>query len=97
MRRIFSFFVIATTTLIFTACGGEDPLNDSDGSGPTSKVKTFTYAASAGEGGTISPSGSISINQGGNMTFVASAKTGKIVNEWKVNYLCQDRPKHCYV
>ena len=46
---------------------------------------TFTYVASAGSGGTISPSGSVTITQGQNQTFTATPSAGKEVDEWKVN------------
>ncbi|MCL2835001.1 MAG: hypothetical protein FWD78_17665 [Treponema sp.] len=48
-------------------------------------VKTFTYTASAGSGGTISPSGQVSITQGEDKTFTASPNTGNMVDQWIVN------------
>ena len=42
----------------------------------TFSVKTYTIAASAGTGGTISPSGSVSVNHGSNQTFAITANTG---------------------
>lgn len=41
-----------------------------------SGVTTYTITSSAGSGGTISPSGSVSVIQGGNQTFTISAGTG---------------------
>ena len=59
--------------VILSGCEKEDPL------------KTITYTASAGSGGTISPEGSVLITQGEDMTFTATPNYGKIVNEWTVN------------
>ena len=73
MKRVVSFLVIASMAVILTGCEGEDPL------------KTFTYTASAGSGGTISPEGLVSITQGEDLTFTTTPDEGKIVNEWKVN------------
>jgi hypothetical protein len=46
---------------------------------------TFTLTATAGSGGTISPSGSVTVNQGGSQTFTATPDNGKMVDEWKVD------------
>jgi hypothetical protein len=42
----------------------------------TFSVKTYTITASAGTGGSISPSGSTSVNQGTNQTFTITPNTG---------------------
>ncbi len=42
----------------------------------TFAVNTYTLTASAGSGGTISPSGSVSINSGGTRTFTIAPSTG---------------------
>jgi uncharacterized repeat protein (TIGR02543 family) len=45
----------------------------------------YALTASAGEGGTISPSGAVTVNAGANQTFTATPNSGKMVNQWKVN------------
>ena len=47
--------------------------------------KTFIYTASAGSGGTISPSGQVQIKQGENKTFIAVPNTDMVINQWLVN------------
>ncbi len=42
----------------------------------TFTLKTYTITATAGTGGTISPSGSVSLNYGANQTFTITANTG---------------------
>ena len=42
----------------------------------TFAVRTYTLTASAGTGGTISPSGSVSVNHGANQTFTITPNTG---------------------
>ena len=42
----------------------------------TFSVRTYTIAASAGTGGSISPSGSVSVTHGSNRTFTITANTG---------------------
>jgi flagellin-like protein len=42
----------------------------------TFAANTFTITASAGSGGTISPSGAVSVNQGANQAFTIAANTG---------------------
>ena len=39
-------------------------------------INTYTIAASAGTGGTISPSGSVSVNYGNSQTFIVTPNTG---------------------
>jgi hypothetical protein len=51
----------------------------------SSSTVTYTLTAIAGSGGTISPSGSVIVNQGGNQTFTATPDNGKMVDEWKVD------------
>ena len=48
---------------------------------------TFTITPSAGSGGTISPSGAVTVNYGGSYTFTATPNSGKTVNQWLVNGL----------
>ena len=74
MKRFISFFVIAGMLVSLTGCEGDDPVD-----------KIFTYTASAGSGGTISPDGPVSINQDENMAFIATPENDKIVSEWIVN------------
>ena len=42
----------------------------------TFAVRTYTITASAGTGGTISPSGSVTVNHGANQTFTITPNTG---------------------
>ena len=42
----------------------------------TFAVRTYTITASAGTGGSISPSGAVSVNQGASQTFTIAANTG---------------------
>ena len=42
----------------------------------TFSVRTYTLTASAGTGGTISPSGSVTVNHGANQTFTITPNTG---------------------
>ena len=42
----------------------------------TFSVRTYTITASAGTGGTISPTGAVSVNHGANQTFTITANTG---------------------
>ena len=46
---------------------------------PTNTI-TYTISASAGSNGTISPSGSVSVNQGANQTFTITPNSGYEVN-----------------
>ena len=48
-------------------------------------VDTFNITASAGAGGSISPSKSISVNYGGSQTFNITAKTGYYIVDVRVN------------
>ena len=48
-------------------------------------VDTFNITASAGAGGSISPSESISVNYGGTQTFNITAKTGYYIVDVRVN------------
>ncbi len=47
----------------------------------TFKLKQYTITASAGSGGSISPSGNISINHGENKTFTFTPNTGYEINQ----------------
>ncbi len=46
---------------------------------------TYTITASAGPGGTISPSGTIAKSSGESQTFTATANAGYVVDQWRVN------------
>ncbi len=46
---------------------------------------TYTITASAGAGGTISPSGSVSVNQGANQSFSIAANAGYLVSSVTVD------------
>jgi len=50
----------------------------------TCKASTYTVTASAGTGGSVSPSGSITVSAGGSQTFTATPNSGKRVYQWKV-------------
>jgi hypothetical protein len=49
------------------------------------KTVTYTITASAGTGGTISPSGSTSVNAGGSQTYMISANSGYTISGVSVN------------
>src|SRR5581483_4499685 len=51
----------------------------------TSNATTFTITASAGTGGTISPSGSVSVNQGSSQTFTIAPNSGFAVSSVTVD------------
>ncbi|HUJ88646.1 MAG TPA: hypothetical protein VLX12_00510, partial [Syntrophorhabdales bacterium] len=51
-----------------------------------------TITASAGTGGTISPSGSISVNYGASQTFTIKAKSGYTINSVTVDGKSVGRP-----
>ena len=46
-----------------------------------STVNPYTITASAGTGGTITPSGAISVNSGASQTFTVTANTGYTINQ----------------
>jgi hypothetical protein len=48
-------------------------------------VTFYTVTASAGTGGTISPSGSLSVNAGSNQTFSIKPKSGYTINLLKID------------
>ncbi len=48
-------------------------------------AKTYVISASAGTNGTISPSGSVSVSQGGSQAFTITANTGYQVADVKVD------------
>ncbi len=50
-----------------------------------SNIVTFTIAASAGSGGTISPSGNITVNSGDAKTFIITPDTGYKIKDVKVD------------
>ena len=50
---------------------------------------TYTITASAGVGGSISPSGTLTVNSGANQTFTISAQSGYTIADVKVDGLSQ--------
>ena len=55
----------------------------------TFSVRTYTITASAGTGGTISPSGSVSVNHGANQSFSIAASTGYTISSVTVDGVSQ--------
>ena len=55
----------------------------------TFSVRTYTITASAGTGGTISPTGSVSVNHGANQTFSITANTGYQISSVTVDGVSQ--------
>ena len=51
----------------------------------TFAINTYTITASAGSGGTISPSGAVSVNYGANQSFTISPTTGYHIADVKVD------------
>ncbi len=51
----------------------------------TFSVRTYTLTASAGAGGTISPSGSVTVNHGANQTFTITPNTGYTIANVRVD------------
>jgi hypothetical protein len=49
------------------------------------EVNTFTITASAGTGGSITPSGSVTVNYGANQTFTITPNTGYHIKDVKVD------------
>lgn len=50
---------------------------------------TYTITASSAGNGSISPSGSVTVNSGGSQTFTATPNTGYGVNQWLLDGLAQ--------
>ena len=48
-------------------------------------VKTYTIMATAGPGGSISPSGAVSVNHGANQAFTITANSGYMISDVVVN------------
>jgi hypothetical protein len=48
-------------------------------------VKTWTITASAGAGGTITPTGAVIVNQGTSKTFTVKANTGYMIDTVKID------------
>jgi hypothetical protein len=63
---------------------GPNPTNIVNFSLTMSNVQ-YTLTAIAGSGGTISPSGNVTVNQGESKTFTATPDNGKMIDEWKVD------------
>ena len=61
----------------------KEPDDDEDhgGSGGGSSVTRYTITASAGEGGSISPSGSVRVTRGGDRTFTITAEEGYEISD----------------
>ena len=55
----------------------------------TFAVRTYTITASAGTGGTISPSGSVCVNHGASQTFTIAANTGYTISSVTVDGVSQ--------
>jgi uncharacterized repeat protein (TIGR02543 family) len=55
----------------------------------TFAINTFTITASAGPNGSISPSGSVSVNYGENKTFTITPNTGYHISDVKVDNVSQ--------
>ena len=58
-------------------------------SGQAHGCTTYTINASAGSGGSISPSGAVVVNYGANKTFTISANTGYHISDVKVDNISQ--------
>ena len=75
--KVIKFVSLISISLFLSACGGggsSDSSNNSGGSTPPAPV-SYTVTATAGAGGTISPS-SRSVTSGQTTTFTVSANTG---------------------
>lgn len=48
-------------------------------------VMTYSIAASAGAGGTVSPAGNVSVNEGASQTFTINPDVGYVIDDVKVN------------
>jgi hypothetical protein len=79
----------ANTNSTFTgwsgACSGtattcQVTMNGNTSVGAAFTLKSFTISASAGTGGTISPSGSVSVNYGASQTFTITANSGYTIS-----------------
>ena len=55
----------------------------------TFSVRTYTITASAGTGGTISPTGAVSVNHGANQSFSIAASTGYTISSVTVDGVSQ--------
>ncbi len=53
-----------------------NPVTSNQVTNYTANIQIFTITASAGTGGSISPSGTITVNYGGNQSFTITPKTG---------------------
>ncbi|MCL2511885.1 MAG: T9SS type A sorting domain-containing protein, partial [Bacteroidales bacterium] len=51
----------------------------------TFKIKTYIITATAGANGSITPSGDVTVDCGGSVTFTATPNSCKEVNQWIVN------------
>jgi hypothetical protein len=56
--------------------GRESGYSNEVSSRPVEPVTTYTFTASAGANGSISPSGTVNVNQGSSQTFIITANTG---------------------
>jgi hypothetical protein len=55
----------------------------------TFKIKTYTITATAGTGGTISPSGNVKVNYGADKTFTITPNAGYQIKDVKVDNVSQ--------
>ena len=60
----------------------------------TFAVRTYTITASAGTGGSISPSGAVSVNHGANQTFTITANTGYTIASVTVDGYLREQSAH---
>jgi hypothetical protein len=80
LSKIISTILLATC--VFAACSdttGPDVGNGDDGNGDT--VTEYTINASAGEGGSISPSGNITVEEGEEQSFEIEADEGYVIDD----------------
>ncbi|MBX3740541.1 MAG: C39 family peptidase [Akkermansiaceae bacterium] len=69
----------------WSAIGSSDSLWIEPIPGSSPPATQYTITATAGTGGTISPSGNVSKNAGGSQTFTASPNANYMVNQWLVD------------
>ena len=70
-------------TYIGTSSGGGSSSGGSSGGG--SSVTRYTITASAGEGGSISPSGSVRVDRGDSVTFTITPDTDNTIDDVRVD------------
>jgi hypothetical protein len=77
--------VVVTATIVNGATATSNYTQDFTITVNVPSTTTFTITASAGAGGSISPSGAVTVSQGGSQLFTASPNAGKLVDEWRLN------------